>query len=133
MKQQTSAIGLLLLTALTFTSCSILPKSALHTKNWKGSDLPGHNYSSFDYFNGTQKFDVKLDKKGLFYFKYATNIKSGKLHFSLESPTRTIISKDLHGAQSDSIQVDNPRAENFQIILVGTRAAGSVDFSYKEL
>lgn len=133
MKKQSAATGLILLTFTILSSCSILPKSGLHTKNWKGSDLPGHNYATFDYLNGTQKFDLKLNKKGPFYFKYETNIKSGKLHFSLESPTRVIISKELHGAKTDSIQVDNPANENFQIILIGSHAAGSVDFKYKEL
>jgi hypothetical protein len=133
MKNKTAAINLIVLVALTFTSCSLLHKGSLRAKNWNGSDVPGHNYATFDLLSGTQKFDLKLSKKGTFYFKYATDIKAGKLHLSVESPTRTILSKDLHGPQADSILVDNPASETFQIILVGSRAAGKVDFKYGNL
>jgi hypothetical protein len=105
----------------------------MHTKNWKGSDVPGHNYATFDYLSGTQKFEVKVNKKATYYFKYTTNIKTGKLHLSLESPTRLILSKNLHGAQTDSIKVDNPAGETFHVLLVGSRAAGKVDLKYAEL
>lgn len=117
---------------MAFTSCSLLHKAPMTTKNWNGSDVPGHTYASFDYLSGTQKFDIKVDKKATFYFKYATNIKRGKLHLSLESPTRVILSEDLHGPQADSIQVGNPGGEKIQIILVGSRAAGKVDFVYAQ-
>jgi hypothetical protein len=132
MKTKTTAIHIVILTALTITSCSILHKAPITTKNWSGSDVPGHTYASFDYLSGTQKFDLKLNKKSTFYFKYATNIKRGKLHLSLESPTRVILSEDLHGAQADSIQVGNPNGEKIQIVLVGAKAAGKFDFVYAE-
>jgi hypothetical protein len=133
MKIQTAAITLFVSMTVTFTSCSLLHKGAMQTRNWKGSDLPGHNYATFDYLNGTQKFEVKVNKKSTFYFKYVTNIKAGKLHLSIESPTRVILSEDLRGAQTDSITVGNPAGETFQIVLVGSRAAGSFDFKYAEL
>jgi hypothetical protein len=133
MKNQSAATILILFVALTLSSCSLLPKAGPHTKNWNGSDLPGHTYATFDYLNGTQKFDVKVSKTGTFYFKYATDIRSGKLHLSVESPTRVILSKNLHGAQADSIQVGNPAGETFQIILIGSRAAGKVDFRYADV
>jgi hypothetical protein len=133
MKKKTAAINLIAFVALTISSCSLIQHGPSKTKNWKGSDDPGHTYATFDYLSGTQKFDLKVSQKGTFYFKYETNIKAGKLHLSVESPTRLILNKDLHGQQTDSIQVGNPAGEKFQIILVGSRAAGKVDFKYADL
>ena len=114
-------------------ACAPLKNSIGYTKNWNGSDVPGHNYATFDDFNGTQKFNLVLTGAGNFYFKQVTELRTGKLQLILRSPTRTIFSKDLQGSESDSIQVDNSKNEKFQIILNADHAAGTVDFKYGSL
>ena len=116
-----------------FSACSPLQKTIGYTKNWNGSDVPGHNYASFEDFNGTQKFSLKLNGSGNFYLKQVTELRTGKLQFILKSPSRTIFSKDLQGSEIDSIQVDNSKNEQFQIILNADHAAGKVDFKYANL
>lgn len=122
-----------LLICLVFSSCSSLRKNIGYTKNWNGSDVPGHNYATFEDFNGTQKFSLKLNGTGNFYIKQVTALRTGKLQLILKSPSRTIFSKDLQGSEVDSIQVDNSKNEQFQIILNADHAAGKVDFKYGSL
>jgi hypothetical protein len=129
MRTITSAFFVVIL----LSACSPLKKTVGYTKNWNGSDVPGHNYATFDDFNGTQKFNLKLSGSGNFYFKQVTELRTGKLQLTLRSPTRTIFSKDLQGSETDSIQVDNSKNEQFQIILNGDHAAGKVDFKYANL
>jgi len=119
--------------ATLLSACAPLKNSIGYTKNWNGSDVPGHNYATFDDFNGTQKFNLKLTGTGNFYFKQNTELRTGKLQLILKSPTRTIFSKDLQGAEIDSIQVDNSKNEQFQIILNADHAGGKVDFKYANL
>ena len=115
---------------LLINACSPLPKAVGYTKNWNGSDVPGHNFATFEDFNGTQKFNLKQNGAGNFYFKRITELRTGKLQLVLKSPSRTIFSKDLHGSEVDSIHIDNSKNEQFQIILNADHAAGKVDFQY---
>lgn len=112
------------------SACSMVKNKVGYTKNWSGTDIPGHTNATFTEFNGKQVFDLKLLKKGPFYFKYSTNIQEGKLHFTLKSSSQVILSKDLQGSSQDSIRIENVNDESYSIILQATEAAGMVDFRY---
>jgi hypothetical protein len=60
----------------------LLPQQK-YTKNWEGSDLPGHSYAKFDHFSGKQTFTIKLDQQGDFVFKYKTNLDKGSLQLEI--------------------------------------------------
>lgn len=115
---------------ISLSACAVMKKEVNYTKNWSGTDVPGHTSAAFEDFNGKQAFDLKLSKKGPFYFKYSTTMERGKLHFTLKSSSKVILSKDLQGSSQDSIRIDNANDEKYSIILQAAEAAGKVDFRY---
>jgi hypothetical protein len=130
MKNRVGIHGLSILVSLSFSSCSSFYKGAFQTKNFKSTDVPGQCTVSFDYFDGTQLFDLKLPQSGPYYFKYSTEVKTGKLHLALKTSSKTLLSKDLQGSALDSIRVDSPGDGKVQVIIDASKAAGKVDLTY---
>jgi hypothetical protein len=122
-----------LLFTSSFTACSVVKNNINYTKDWQGSDVPGHNFATFQDFNGKQEFDLKLPANGPFYFKYVTAVQKGQLHFTLKSSSKEIISKDLQGSSQDSIRIEKVAGEKYKIVLEADHAAGKFDFKYGAL
>jgi hypothetical protein len=100
------------------------------TKNWKGSDVPGHSYATFEDFNGKQDFKVKLSKNDAFNFKYSATLKKGTLHLAVKSRSKTIYEKDIIGTVSDEFKIENPKGEKYKFIFTARHAEGSFDVRY---
>lgn len=86
MKKRIHLACLTILTGLLVSSCSMLQNTeGFSSRNWNGSDVPGHTFAKFEYLNGPQEFDVKLDREGPFNFKYAYDLSEGNIAFTLKS------------------------------------------------
>jgi hypothetical protein len=118
------------LAATILVSCSAIKNKIGYTKKWNGSDIQGHNFASFEDFNGKQDFDIKPDGKNSFYLKYLTNVEHGKLHMEIRSSSKSFLSKELSGKVSDSVYIDNTGSEKIKLILAATHADGSFDIKY---
>lgn len=101
-----------------------------YTKNWQGSDIPGHCYATFDDFNGKQDFKIKLLKKEGFNFKYSTTLTKGTLRLTIKSGSKTIYEKELKGSISDEVKIENSQGGKFKFIFMAKHAKGSFDVRY---
>jgi hypothetical protein len=122
-------IACFLVAAMLF-SCSVMKNKIGYTGKWNGSDIQGHNFASFEDFNGKQDFDLKPGGKNSFYLKYLINVEHGKLHMEIRSSSRSFLSKDLSGKVSDSVYIDNTSGEKIKLILAATHADGTFDIKY---
>jgi hypothetical protein len=118
------------LAVATLISCSIMKNQIGYTGKWNGSDIQGHNFASFENFNGKQDFEIKPGGKNSFYLKYLTNVERGKLHMEIKSSSKSFLSKELSGKVSDSVYIDNMGGEKIKLILAATHADGSFDIKY---
>ena len=118
------------LTATILVSCSVIKNKIGYTKKWNGSDIQGHNFASFEDFNGKQDFDIKPDAKGPFYLKYTADAEHGKLHMEVRAGSKSFLSKEVSGKVTDSIYIDNSAGEKIKLIFEATHADGSFDIKY---
>ena len=118
------------LVAAMLVSCSVMKNKIGYTGKWNGSDVQGHNFASFEDFNGKQDFEIKPNGKNSFYLKYLTNVERGKLHMEIRSSSKSFLSKELTGKVSDSVYIDNTGSEKIKLILEATHADGSFDIKY---
>lgn len=112
---------------------ALLLQQQNYTKNWQGSDLPGHSFAKFERFNGKQEFKIKLDKNDSFILNYKTNLKKGTLHLEVKSSSKTVLSKNLTESDEGELRVLNPQCEKYKFIFKAKDASGSYDITYKKL
>jgi hypothetical protein len=115
--------------ATLFVSCSIKNKLN-YTKNWRGSDLPGHIYASFDGFNGKQDFNAKRFANGHMNVKYSTDVPTGEMHLEIKCNSKIVLDRDVSGSVRDSIGFDNPGNEPVKFTFKAKNAAGKFDLTY---
>ena len=101
-----------------------------YTKQWNGSDVPGHNYASFTDFNGQQNFNITLPSKGLYYFKYSVMVNRGELIMKIKSSSKEIVSIPINGMLTDSIRIHNIDNERYKLFFIAKHADGNFDISY---
>lgn len=118
------------LVAAMLVSCSAIKNKMGYTGKWNGSDIQGHNFASFEDFNGKQDFEIKPGGKNSFYLKYLTNVERGKLHMEIRTSSKSFLSKELSGKVNDSVYIDNTGGEKIKLILAATHADGSFDIKY---
>ena len=82
---------------LIIVSCSIINKN--YTKNWQGSDLPGHIYATFDGFNGKQDFNAKKFANGSMSVKYSTDVPTGEMHLEIKCNSKVVLNRDVSGGR----------------------------------
>ncbi|QNK64742.1 hypothetical protein H7F33_09800 [Pedobacter sp. PAMC26386] len=100
------------------------------TKNWEGSDTPGHCYATFEDFNGKQDFRVKILKDETFNLKYSAIVKKGTLHLAIKVASKTVYEKDITGTIAEAIKVENPKGKPCKFIFTAQHADGSFDVGY---
>jgi len=113
---------------LIIVSCSVINKN--YTKNWQGSDLPGHIYATFDGFNGKQDFNAKKFANGSMNVKYSTDVPTGEMHLEIKCNSKIVLNRDVSGSVHDSIRFDNPGNEPVQFTFKAKDAAGKFDLTY---
>lgn len=101
-----------------------------YTKNWQGSDLPGHSFAKFERFSGKQDFKIMLNKNGNFIINYKTTVEKGALHLEVKSSSQTVLSKNLSGSEAGQIKILNPGGEKYTFIFKAKEAKGSFDITY---
>lgn len=111
-----------------FTTLFQLPS---YTRNWKGSDTPGHCYATFDEFTGKQDFKIKLlTNKEPFNFKYSTTLTKGTLHLTIKSGSKVIFEKELTGSETNEFKIENSKGEKYKFTFAAKEAKGSFDIRY---
>ena len=113
---------------LITVSCSVLNNN--YTKNWQGSDLPGHIYATFDGFNGKQDFSAQKYSNGRMNVKYSTDVPTGEMHLEIKCNSKIVLNRDVSGNVRDSIHFDNPGNEPVQFTFKAKNAAGKFDLTY---
>jgi hypothetical protein len=101
-----------------------------YTKNWQGSDLPGHIYATFDGFNGKQEFNAKSFANGRMNVKYSTDVPTGEMHLEIKCNSKLVLNRDVSGKVRDSVLFENPGNEPVQFTLKAKDAAGKFDLTY---
>lgn len=101
-----------------------------YTKQWKGSDLPGHNYAAFEDFNGKQSFRISAKEQEILKLKYSINVTSGNLSMVIKSPRNQVLSKTFIGSTSDSVNIENQTNGPYKVEFIASHAAGNFDLSY---
>jgi hypothetical protein len=101
-----------------------------YTKNWQGSDLPGHIYATFDGFNGKQEFNAKSFANGRMNVKYSTDVPTGEMHLEIKCNSKLVLNRDVSGKVRDSVLFENPGNEPVQFIFKAKNAAGKFDLTY---
>jgi len=112
---------------------ALLLQQQNYTKNWQGSDLPGHSFAKFDRFNGKQDFRIMLNENDSFIFKYKTTLEQGALYLEVKSSSQTVLSKDLTRSEVGQLKILNPRGEKYKFIFKAKDASGSFDITYNRL
>lgn len=129
MKKIKIQFSLLLLSfAVAITSCSILRGN--YTKNWQGSDNPGHIYASFDGFNGHQDFSARSFSGTKMKVKYSTDVTAGTMALVVKCNGIPVLDRDVTGTVRDSVTFDNPNHNPVQFTLKAKDAAGKFDITY---
>jgi hypothetical protein len=121
-------ILLLFSLAILTTSCSVLRGN--YTKNWQGSDVPGHIYATFDGFNGQQDFNAKSFSGSKTKMKYSTDVQTGTLFMEVKCDGKSVLNRDVSGTVRDSLLFDNPGHAPVMITLKAKKAAGKFDITY---
>ncbi|HEY9001947.1 MAG TPA: hypothetical protein VIM89_11385 [Mucilaginibacter sp.] len=114
--------------AIAITSCSVLRGN--YTKNWHGSDNPGHIYASFDGFNGHQDFNAMSFSGTKMKVKYLTDITAGTMALEVKCNGTPVLIRDVTGSIRDSVTFDNPNHNPVQFTLKAKNAAGKFDITY---
>lgn len=130
MKTSKTYITLLCFSILLTSACSALKQSMNSTKNWQGSDPPGHIYATFDGFNGKQEYNAKSFANGHMHVKYSTDVPTGEMHLEIKCNSKTVLNRDVSGSVRDSLLVENPGNEPGQFIFKAKDAAGKFDLTY---
>jgi hypothetical protein len=129
MKKMKIHFSLLLFSiAMTMTSCSVVRGN--YTKNWQGSDVPGHIYATFDGFNGRQDFYARSFSGTKTKMKYSTDVPTGTMALEVKCEGKTVLNRDVTGAVCDSLTFDNPNHKPVQLTLKAKDAAGKFDITY---
>lgn len=110
------------------TSCSVVRGN--YTKNWQGSDVPGHIYATFDGFNGHQDFYAKSFSGTQMKMKYSTDVQSGSMSLEVKCGGNTVLNRDVTGMVRDSLTFDNPGHNTVQFTLKARDAGGKFDLTY---
>lgn len=113
---------------IAVASCSVVRGN--YTKNWRGSDVPGHIYAIFDGFNGHQDFYAKSFSGTKAKMKYSTDIQSGTMSLEVKCDGKTVLNRDVTGTVRDSLTFDNPAHNPVQFTLKAKDAAGKFDITY---
>lgn len=103
-------------------------KGNSYTRNWNGSDTPGHNYARFDELSGKQHFFVNLDGQGNGFVNYKVERKGGNLRLFIRGSEKTILDQQIEGRMSQQLSL--PSNQNYTITLIGYKASGSFDIQY---
>ena len=119
---------LLLSFAIEISSCSVMRGN--YTRNWQGSDIPGHIYATFDGFNGHQDFYAKSFSGTKTKMKYSTDVPTGTMALEVKCNGKTVLNRDVTGAVRDSLTFDNPNHNPVQFTLKAKDAAGKFDVTY---
>ena len=119
---------LLLSSGMLIASCSVTRGN--YTKNWQGSDVPGHIYATFDGFNGHQDFYAKSFSGTKTKMKYSTDVPTGTMALEVKCDGKTILNRDVTGTVRDSLTFDNPGHNPVQLTLKAKGAAGKFDITY---
>ena len=130
MKTSKAYFTLLCCLCILVTACSSVKQGVNYTKNWQGSDVPGHIYATFDGFNGKQDFNAKLFKNGHMNVKYSTDIPSGEMRLEIKCNSKVVLDRDVTGKVRDSILFDNPGNEPVRFTFKAKNAAGKFDLTY---
>lgn len=122
---------LLSLLFLLFGSCAFFNKTGMsYTKQWNGSDVPGHNYASFTDLNGQQIFNILLPLKGLYYLKYSVTVNRGELIMKIKSSSKEIVNLPIIETLTDSIRINNMGNARYKLYFFAKHANGNFDISY---
>ena len=121
-------ILLLFGSAILISSCSVMRSNS--TKNWHGSDDPGHIYATFDSFNGSQDFYAKSFSASKTKMKYSTDVPTGTMALQVKCDGKTVLNRDVTGSVRDSVLFDNPGHAPVKISLKAKDAAGKFDITY---
>ncbi|HWD89019.1 MAG TPA: hypothetical protein VG367_12880 [Mucilaginibacter sp.] len=116
----------ILLVSIATASCSIIN----YTKNWQGSDPPGHIYASFDRFNGKQDFNARSFSNGHMEVKYTTELTEGELRLEIKCNSKIVLNRDVSCAIHGSLIIDNPGNKPVQFIFKARQAVGKFDLTY---
>ena len=119
---------LLLSSSVLAVSCSVMRGN--YTKNWQGSDVPGHIYATFDGFNGHQDFYAKSFSGTKTKIKYSTDVPTGTMALEVKCDGKTVLNRDVTGTLRDSLTFDNPGHNPVQFTLKANDAAGKFDITY---
>lgn len=119
---------LLLSSGMLIASCSVLRGN--YTKNWQGSDVPGHIYATFDGFNGHQDFYAKSFSGTKMNLKYSTDVPTGTMALEVKCDGKTVLNRDVTGTVRDSLIFDNPGHNPVLFMLKSKDAAGKFDITY---
>lgn len=119
---------LLLSSSLLIASCSLIRGN--YTKNWQGSDVPGHIYATFDGFNGHQDFYPKSFSGTKTKIKYSTDVPTGTMALEVKCDGKTVLTRNVTGTVRDSLTFDNPGHNPVQLTLKAKDAAGKFDITY---
>ena len=130
MNSHKSILSVLFISAIGLSSCSVAKTGTNYTKNWQGSDLPGHIYASFDQFNGKQDFYAKIFHNGHMTVKYSTEVTNGEVRLQVISAAGTILNRNVSRTVRDSLSFNNPGNQPVQIIFLARQAAGKFDVTY---
>lgn len=107
----------------TLISCSV-------SRNWKGSDVTGHNQASFSEFSGTQKFQMMLKTGEDCVIDYRVKQEKGTLRIKIYAPGVTLVDKKITTEESDQIRLKNNNVGKYFLVISGNKSAGSFDIKY---
>ena len=110
------------------SSCSVMRGN--YTKNWQGSDVPGHIYATFDGFNGHKDYYAKSFSGTKTKIKYSTEVTTGTMALEVKCNGKTVLNRDVTGSVRDSLTFDNPGHNPVQFALKAKDAAGKFDITY---
>jgi hypothetical protein len=130
MKTPKTYFTLFCFSVILASACATVKKGMNYTKNWQGSDLPGHIYAAFDGFNGKQEFTAKSFADGRMRVKYSTDVPKGEMHLEIKCNSKIFLNRDVSGKVRDSVLFENPGNEPVQFIFKAKSAAGKFDVTY---
>ena len=115
------ALNLMLFQTLAF---------AQHSRNWEGTDVPGHIQASFEKLQGTQTFKIVPSSQNKRVIKYAITCQAGQLAISIKSGSSVILSRKTTGTLKDSIIIVKNPEKPMKVNITGSSAKGSFDINY---
>ncbi len=104
---------------------------AQYSRNWQGTDVPGHIQASFTELHGTQSFKILPSSQKTRFLKYTITRDTGKLTLIIKSDSNILVSKEIIGTVKDSINVVDP-GKQMKVSITGQSAAGRFDIKYSQ-